>query len=81
MITFNGLCKPGSQTAYIYAMGIEIGIEKDLENLQKKDTQKWFQQFIQKSDYPMPENFLEYYRNSYGATSKRGRKGKGELGR
>ena len=44
-------------------MNIEKGIAKDLETLQKKDTQKWFKQLIQKSEY-VGELFSINYENA-----------------
>jgi len=32
-------------------MKIEESITKDLETIQKKDTQKWFQKLVQKNEY------------------------------
>lgn len=44
-------------------MDIEKGIAKDLESIQKKDTQKWFQQLIQKGEY-VGELFSINYENA-----------------
>ena len=44
-------------------MDIEKGITKDLETIQKKDTQKWFQQLVQKSEY-VGELFSINYENA-----------------
>lgn len=44
-------------------MTIENGIAQDLETIQKKDAQKWFQQLIQKSEY-VGELFSINYENA-----------------
>ncbi|NJD52725.1 MAG: DUF87 domain-containing protein [Candidatus Methanoperedens sp.] len=44
-------------------MTIEKGITKDLETIQKKDAQKWFQQLVQKSEY-VGELFSINYENA-----------------
>ena len=44
-------------------MEIETGIKEDLINQQKKDTQKWFQLLIQKSEY-VGELFSIDYENA-----------------
>jgi hypothetical protein len=44
-------------------MTIERGIAKDLETIQKKDAQKWFQKLIQKSEY-VGESFSINYENA-----------------
>lgn len=44
-------------------MEIETGIKEDLINQQKRDTQKWFQQLIQKSEY-VGELFSIDYENA-----------------
>ncbi len=44
-------------------MTIEEGISKDLETIQKKDAQKWFQQLVQKSEY-VGELFSINYENA-----------------
>ncbi len=44
-------------------MTIEEGISKDLETIQKKDAQKWFQQLVQKSEY-VGELFSIDYENA-----------------
>src|SRR4030042_6428864 len=44
-------------------MTIEQGIAKDLETIQKKDTKKWFEKLIQKSEY-VGELFSINYENA-----------------
>ncbi len=44
-------------------MTIEKGITQDLESIQKRDTQKWFQKLIQKGEY-VGELFSINYENA-----------------